>query len=117
MTDDRKELRRETPDPAYPDYPPELEWSIESAASGPKSLVRLAVSTLDGFAHIDDTCVTSHGPRFKPIPAPENHRVGLTLSEVEWLLKRLPDIVERLREHHRLDELERQRLAAEQQNG
>jgi hypothetical protein len=101
-----KELRREwsDPDSFVQDSLPELEWSIESAATEPKRPARLVLGTSDGFIELRDVRVTSHSPTFQPMAEKGNGRVPLTLSEAEWLLARLPEVVARLAEQNRVIE-------------
>lgn len=93
------EVRRESAEScleAEPGYPPGLELSIESAASEPKAPVRLVLGATDGFVEIMDVEVTSHGNGFQILAADRHHhRVGLTLSEAQWMLARLPEIIAR----------------------
>lgn len=96
------ELRREKAVPV-PDYPPEVEWSIEGSSSTEQYPIRMIVKSIEGAIEISDEPVSSHEPDFSTVEPVPRFQVFLTFGEAKWLLQRLPEVIARAEEHYRLD--------------
>jgi hypothetical protein len=74
----------------------EVSYSIQSAADEThlgKCAMRLIVESEDCHIVINDSVVTSHGPRFQLVRDGTRSHIHLTVAEAEWLIQRLKDVV------------------------